>query len=90
MKARHETIAPAPPSDASRPIVPHLNQRNCADGEGDKKGPRAGAFFWGGVVLFGDDVDEFAGDDDDFGDGEAGGVFLDFGGFAGGGFEGEC
>ena len=40
--------------------------------------------------LLGDDVDEFAGDDDDFGDGEAGGVFLDFGGFAGGGFEGEC
>ena len=34
--------------------------------------------------LFGDDVDEFAGDDDDLGDGEAGGVFLDFGGFAGG------
>ena len=50
-----------------------------------------GAFWEGeGSRLFGDDVDELAGDDDDLGDGEAGGVFLDLGGFAGGGFEGEC
>ena len=55
---------------------------------GTKKGPRVGAFWEGeGSRLFGDDVDELAGDDDDLGDGEAGGVLLDLGGFAGGGFE---
>ena len=49
---------------------------------------RATALLARGSSLFGDDVDEFAGDDDDLGDGEAGGVFPDLGGFAGGGFEG--
>ena len=59
----------------------------CARCKKARRRTRGAEPFCLSAPSFGDDVDKFAGDDDDLCDGEALGEALDFGGFACGGFK---